>query len=73
MALLFTDRNVGIYRVSINGGGNAAVVALGHLVSLSYSVVANFNINNVYCPGCIYQGYIGIWWHLQNPSMRAIN
>ncbi|MBL0050823.1 MAG: HYR domain-containing protein [Bacteroidetes bacterium] len=56
----FTDRNVTYTGVNINGGGNAAVVAPGSSVSLSYSVVANFNINNVYCPGCIYQGYIGI-------------
>ncbi len=56
----FTDRNVTYTGVSINGAGNSAVVAPGALVSLNYNVVSNFDINTVYCPGCVYQGYIGI-------------
>ncbi|MCK9640324.1 MAG: HYR domain-containing protein [Prolixibacteraceae bacterium] len=45
--------------VSVNGGGNSAVVSPGATVSLHYLMSAYVDYNG-YCPGCVTQAYIGI-------------
>ena len=45
--------------VSVNGGGNSAVVTPGATVNLHYQMSAYVNYNG-YCPGCVTQAYIGI-------------
>jgi hypothetical protein len=45
--------------VSVNGGGNSAVVSPGSSVSLHYQMSAYVDYNG-YCPGCVTQAYIGI-------------
>ena len=56
----FVDRFITYTGVSINGGGNAAVVAPGSSVSLAYNMNVAFNSSTGYCPGCVVQSYIGI-------------
>ncbi len=51
--LTFTD-------VSINGGGNSAIVMPGSNVSLNYNFSVFFDAGTGYCPGCIVQFSIGI-------------
>ncbi|MEI6123366.1 MAG: HYR domain-containing protein [Bacteroidota bacterium] len=44
--------------VSINGGGNYAIVSPGAAVNLSYNI--NTSYTGGFCPGCMVQAYIGI-------------
>jgi hypothetical protein len=60
VTLDYADRLITYTGVSINGGGNSAVVAPGSSVSLSYNLSVFFNYSTGYCPGCIVQSYIGI-------------
>ncbi|MGB3076831.1 MAG: hypothetical protein WBB36_15990, partial [Chitinophagales bacterium] len=56
----FTDRVTTYTNVSINGGGNSAIVLPGSTVSLNYNFSVSFDVINGYCPGCIVQTSIGI-------------
>ena len=56
----YAERLITYTGVSINGGGNSAVVAPGTLVNLSYNLSVSFNYSTGYCPGCIVQSSIGI-------------
>ena len=60
VTLDYADRYITYTDVSINGGGNSAIVSPGSSVSLAYNLSVAFDYYTGYCPGCVTQSYIGI-------------
>ena len=60
VTLNFADRLLSYNSVSINGGGDSAIVAPGSPVSLHYNFSVSYDAATGYCPGCIVQSSIGI-------------
>jgi hypothetical protein len=58
--IVYVDRYITYTNVSLNGGGNAALVAPNSTVSLSFDMSVAFDYQNGYCPGCVVQSYIGL-------------